>query len=118
MRFSLKARLSSVSFALQGLKKLLSSQHNAWLHFVATIVVIAAAFVVEVTKTDFMFLMSAIVVVWLTEALNTAIEFLADAVSLEYNEHIKHAKDVAAGAVLIAATYALVIAVIVFLPYI
>jgi diacylglycerol kinase len=52
--------------------------------------------------------------VWMAEALNTAIEFLADEVSLERRERIGKAKDVAAGGVLITAIVAIVIATLVF----
>jgi diacylglycerol kinase len=55
--------------------------------------------------------------VWLAEALNTAIERLADAVTLEPNENIGYAKDVAAGAVLAAAIISVVIGLTIFAPH-
>ena len=55
--------------------------------------------------------------VWTAEALNTAFEFLADVASPEFHPLVKHAKDVAAGAVLIAAFGAAVIAVLVLGPH-
>ncbi len=58
----------------------------------------------------------AIALVWVTEALNTAIEFLADAAVPDPHSLIKHAKDVAAGAVLLASVAATVIGALVFLP--
>ena len=54
--------------------------------------------------------------VWSAEALNTALEFLADAAKPEYHPLVKKAKDVAAGAVLIAALGAAVIGALVFIP--
>jgi diacylglycerol kinase len=56
--------------------------------------------------------------VWLAEALNTAIERLADAVTLEPNENIGYAKDVAAGAVLAAAIISVVIGLTIFVPHV
>jgi diacylglycerol kinase (ATP) len=55
--------------------------------------------------------------VWLAETLNTAIERLADAVTLEPNENIGYAKDVAAGAVLAAAIISVVIGLTIFIPH-
>ena len=59
----------------------------------------------------------AIALVWLAEALNTAIERLADAITLEPNENIGYAKDVAAGAVLAAAIISAVIGLTIFVPH-
>ena len=56
--------------------------------------------------------------VWTAETLNTAIEFLADAVSSEHHPLIEKAKDVAAGAVLISAIGSAVIGTLIFFPYI
>ena len=58
----------------------------------------------------------AISIVWLAEAFNTAIERLSDAVTVEPNDNIGYAKDVAAGAVLSAALVAVVIGLTIFLP--
>jgi diacylglycerol kinase len=55
--------------------------------------------------------------VWLGESLNTAIEFLADEVSLEQRERIGNAKDVAAGGVLIAAIVSISVATVIFLRH-
>ena len=61
-------------------------------------------------------LVFAIALVWVSETLNTAIEFLADAAVPDPHSLIKHAKDVAAGAVLLASLAALAIGALVFLP--
>jgi diacylglycerol kinase len=55
--------------------------------------------------------------VWAAEALNTAVEFLADEVSLEHRERIGKAKDVAAFGVLATALAALAVGSLVFLPH-
>src|ERR1043166_5349524 len=60
----------------------------------------------------------AISIVWTAESLNTAFEFLADAASPEFHPLVRDAKDVAAGAVLLTATAAVVIGSIVFWPYV
>jgi len=96
---------------------MLKSQHNAWIHSLASIAVVIAGIVLPITSAEWCFLVFAIIAVWVAEALNTAFEFLADVASPEFHPLVKKAKDVAAGAVLISAIGAIVIAIIVFGPY-
>lgn len=117
MRFSLRQRLHSFSHALAGIRTLIRSQHNAWIHLAATLVTLLAALLLEVTRSDWMLLIFAIALVWMAEALNTAVELLADAVSREHNALIGQAKDVAAGGVLLAAVAAALIGLLVFAPH-
>jgi diacylglycerol kinase (ATP) len=93
-------------------------QHNAWIHAAATLVVLAAAFLLRVSASDWCWIILAISIVWTAEALNTAFEFLADAASPEFHPLIRDAKDVAAGAVLLTAIAAAVIGAIIFWPYV
>ncbi|MFK7732110.1 MAG: diacylglycerol kinase family protein [Pseudomonadales bacterium] len=115
--FSLASRLRSFSYAISGLLKLVSTEHNAWIHAVATISVFGLAWQCGITRFEWMVLLLAVAMVWVAEALNTAVEYLANAVSLEFNPHIKHAKDIAAGAVLLAALFAAALGSLVFYPY-
>lgn len=116
--FRITERVRSFKFAVTGLWTLLKSEHNAWIHLVATLAVIAAGFVFNVTRVEWCLLVFAIASVWVAEAFNTAIEFLADAVSPDVHPLIKQAKDVAAAAVLIVAIAAAVVGAIVFGPYV
>ncbi len=111
-------RIQSFRYAWNGIRDLVRSQPNARLHLVSTVLVISLGLWKEVTPTEWCLLTLALGQVWAAEALNTAVEYLADAVTLEQNPLIGRAKDVAAGAVLIAATSSAVIGVIVFLPII
>ena len=77
MRFSIAARLKSFRFAFAGIAYMLRTQHNAWLHLLATIVVLAAGFALNVSAEDWRWLVAAIVLVWTAEAVNTAFEHLA-----------------------------------------
>lgn len=115
--FSFAARLHSFRYALAGLRTLLLTQHNAWLHAAATVVVVVAGLVLGLSRADWCWLVLAMTLVWVAEALNTALEFLADAVTQEFHPLILQAKDVAAAAVLIAAIGALVIGLLVFGPH-
>lgn len=115
--FNIGGRLKSFRFAINGIVILVRTQHNAWLHLLGTAGVIVLGFTFEVSLGDWCFLTLAMGMVWIAEGLNTAIEFLADAVTLEQHPLIGKAKDVAAGAVLLSAIAATAIGLLVFLPH-
>jgi diacylglycerol kinase len=118
MPFHPGERLRSFGHALRGIGLLVRTQPNAWIHLVATAGVIAAGWILAVTRVEWMALIFAVGLVWTAEALNTAIEFLADEVTLEKRERIAAAKDAGAAAVLLASITAAVIGAVVFLPHI
>lgn len=97
---------------------LVTTQPHAKFHAVASLVVVLAGFWCKLTTLEWALIVCSISIVWLSEAMNTALEFLADEVSLEWRERIKHAKDVAAFSVLAAAIGAATIGVLVFTPYV
>lgn len=115
--FSPRKRLRSFAYAIRGASTLLSTQHNAWIHTAATVMVVIAGFVVSISSVDWALVTIAIALVWIAEALNTAIEFLADDITEERRERIGKAKDVAAFGVLVSAIASTVIGIIVFLPH-
>ena len=116
--FSVGARLRSFVYAGRGVRTMLVSQHNAWIHAVATTVVIASGVTAGVSRVEWMALVLAIASVWTAEALNTAFEFLCDVASPEFHPLVEKAKDVAAGAVLVCAIGGAAIAALVFTPYV
>lgn len=111
------ARLQSFGYALQGIILMLRTQHNAWIHAAATLAVLLFAALLRVSTLEWAALILACLAVWVAEALNTALEFLADATTPEFNPGIGKAKDVAAGAVLLAAGGATAVGLLVFVPY-
>ena len=112
-----RGRGKSFACAWRGIVSLLRTQVNARIHLVATLVVIVAGFVLRIPRGEWVPLAFAIGIVWVAEAANTAIEFLADRITREHDEAIRHAKDVAAGAVLLAAITAAIIGVLVLGPH-
>jgi diacylglycerol kinase (ATP) len=116
--FSLRDRARSFGHARSGLLALVREEHNAWIHGVATIVVVVAGLGFGVSRLEWCALVVAIAIVWCAEALNTALEHLADAVVPEPHPQIGRAKDVAAGAVLVCAVGAAVIGLLVFGPHV
>jgi diacylglycerol kinase len=92
------------------------TQPNVRIHLVATLVVITAGAGWRISPGEWALVMLASGLVWLAEAMNTALEFLADEVSRERREGIKRAKDVAAFGVLAAAVAAVATGIAVFGP--
>jgi diacylglycerol kinase (ATP) len=116
--FSLMERVRSFGHALRGLGFMLKSQHNAWLHLGITAGVVAAGFLLRIAADDWRWIVLAIALVWVAEIVNTAFEHLCNVVQPEFHVSVKLAKDVAAGAVLVAAIAAAIIGVAVFWPYV
>ncbi len=116
-RFSIRARGASFAYAFRGLRFMLQSQHNAWLHAMATILVFVFGAGFQISKVEWCFVILSMMAVWTAEAFNTAIECVTDLASPEFHSLAGKAKDVAAAAVLITAMGAVVIGVIVFVPY-
>lgn len=115
--FSFSGRIRSGAHALEGILEMLKSQHNAWVHLVATIGVTVVGTILGVSAAQWCFLVLVMMAVWVAEALNTAFELLCDVASPEFHPLVKKSKDVAAGAVLLSALGASVVGAIIFIPY-
>ena len=81
-----------------------------------TLAVLAAAILLRLRMEEWRWLILAVALVWSAEALNTAIERLSDAISVEMNERLRFAKDTAAWAVFVAIIASAVIVLTVFVP--
>lgn len=114
--FTLSARLKSFKYALEGIVLVMKTQHNAWIHAIATLLVIALGMFFPLTATEWLLLVLSISSVWVAESFNTALEFMADSISIDFQPLIKKAKDVSAGAVLISAVGSAIIGCIIFVP--
>lgn len=117
MRFSVKARLKSFTYAFAGFAFMLRTQHNAWVHLAATIVVVALGFALRVDADAWRWLIVAMGLVWVAEAVNTAFEHLCDVVQPEFHASVQRAKDIAAAAVLVCVIAATLLGVITLAPY-
>lgn len=117
MKQYLAARIRSFEYAIRGIMTLVGTQPHARLHLLATFLVLVAGRAVHLRRWEWVAILLCIGMVWMAEALNTAIEFLADEVTLERRERIGKAKDVAAGGVLIAALLSVAVASLVFLNH-
>lgn len=112
----MKKRINAFKHAFRGASTLIRTQAHARFHCVATALVLILGFFCKVSTMEWALLVFAITLVWVTEGLNTALEFLADEVSLERREGLKRAKDIAAFSVLAASTAAALIGCLIFTP--
>ncbi len=115
---TINKRIASFGFAFKGLYTLVKTQAHAKFHLFATICVIAIGFYLKINRVDWAIISLAIGSVWAAEAINTALEFLADRVAPEWHVLVGNAKDVAAAGVLAVSISAAVAGLLILLPYI
>ena len=114
--FRLATRMRSFRYAARGVRVVVQSQHNAWIHLAASAAVVLAGGIVGLSRVEWCLVVGAIVAVWVAESLNTAFEALCDVASPAMHPLVERAKDIAAGAVLITAVGAVITGALVFAP--
>lgn len=115
-KFSWQKRLKSFVFAFNGLIIFFRREHNAWIHAAAAALALIAAAVLKLSAMELIAVLVSIAFVWVAELINTAIEKMMDHLSPAMHPAVKEVKDLAAGAVLVAAFFAFIIALIIFIP--
>ncbi len=103
--------------AMKGMVVMVKEEKSLWVHLFATLVVVLMGFIFNITTTEWIAVIFAIVLVIGFEIINTAIEYLVDIVSFEYNVKAKKIKDVAAMATLVVTIGAVIIGILIFGPY-
>ncbi len=114
----IKRFIKSFSFAIDGLKYAFIYEQNFLVHFIAIFLVIPLGIFFKIKLIEWLFVLLAIALVIFAELINTAIEAVVDLYTLKINPLAKIAKDTASAAVFILALFALIVGLIVFLPYI
>ena len=109
-----KQFIRSFEDAFLGIFSALRREKNMRLHFISAAIALTASLYFKVESFELLFVLTAIVLVLITEMLNTAIEAAVDLKTAEFHPLARLAKNVAAGAVLCAAIFALVVGYIVF----
>lgn len=104
----------SFNFAFEGIIHVLRTQRNMRVHFAVAVIVLVAGLWVGVSKLELIALLLAIAFVFITEMINSALEQAIDVATTSFDPLAKLAKDVAAGAVLIATVNAVAIGYLVF----
>ena len=112
----MKKLIRSFGYAFKGVAHATATQLNFRIHLGATALAVLLGYLLHISTSEWRWVALSITLVLVTELFNTMIEALVDLVSPGYNEKAGHVKDMSAGAVIIAALFALVIGLIIFLP--
>lgn len=110
------SRIAAFGHAFRGWWYVLKTQHNAWIHAVAAVVVFIAALWLGLPARDWAVLILTVTMVFAAEFVNTAIEAVVDLASPVHHPLAKVGKDVGAAAVLIAALAAVLIGLLILGP--
>lgn len=116
MRNFTRGRLFSFKYAFSGLRYVVISQRNAWIHAAITLLVVILAAILNLTLQDWGLLLLAIGLVWTAEIFNTALEALVDLISPQPHPLAKIVKDTSAAAVLVSAIISVTIGLLILLP--
>ncbi len=109
-------RIKSVGFALRGALLLVRTEASIKIQVFIMIVMTAAGFYFNISKTEWIMQILTISAILATEGMNTAVEKIADYIQPEFDEKIGFIKDVAAGAVMMVSIGAVIIGAIIYLP--
>ncbi len=115
-QFSSKGFAGSLRNAYTGIKVLVKSEKNARIQIVILILVVIAGIVLRISPAQWLAIVLASGMVIAGECFNTAVEYLSDAITTEYNSIIEKAKNVAAAGVLVSAIVSVVTGLIIFIP--
>ena len=111
-----RGRLFSFKYAFSGLRHVIVSQRNAWIHTGITAAVVLLAVFLKLSFQNWATLLLAIGLVWTAEIFNTALETLVDLASPQQHPLAKITKDVSAAAVLVSAIVSIAIGLLILLP--
>ena len=110
-----RSLIESFNYAVSGIIYTLKTERNMKVHLVIAIIVILSSLFFDFSKVELLILFFAIALVLITEMINTAIEKTVDLITDDFHPLARLAKDIAAGAVLIAAINSLIVGYLLFL---
>jgi diacylglycerol kinase (ATP) len=108
--------IDKVNLAIEGVIYSVKTQRHMRYHLVAALLALLVSLLVNISRAEFIVLSMAIILVLVTEMLNTALEVTIDMISEEFHPKAKVAKDIAAGVVLVASVGALILAYLILYP--
>ncbi len=112
----MKKQIKSFKAAFSGISDFYRHHFHAQIELVCAAVAILLGFVLKLEAMEWCMVLLSIALVTTAEAINTSIEYLCDRITLEQDEQIGKTKDMAAGAVLMASIFALVVGLLIFGP--
>ena len=110
--------LNSFSYAVAGILTAAQNERNMRFHLISSLIVLGFSFYFSISKLEWIFILFTIGGMFALELMNTAIERVVDLATAEYHPLAKQAKDIAAGAVFIYAVLAVIVGIIIYLPYV
>jgi diacylglycerol kinase len=114
----IKRLVKSFRYATKGLWKTLREEQNLRIQTTAAIVVVIAGIYFKITRTEWALLIFVIGLVFLMEVVNSAIERVTDVLKPRINGYVKEIKDIMAAAVMLASIIAVIVGLIIFMPYV
>jgi diacylglycerol kinase (ATP) len=112
----IKKLIRSFGYAFKGVAYATASQLNFKIHLGVTAIALLMGWFLDISANEWLWIALCITIVLVTEIFNTMIETLVDLVSPGFNEKAGRIKDMSAGAVVIAAAFALITGLVIFLP--
>ena len=109
-------RIKSIGFAFKGAFKLVTTEHSVMVQFSIMLLMLFAGFYFQISREEWMLQILAFGLVLGIEGLNTAVEKIADFIHPEFHDKIGFIKDIAAGAVLFAASSAITVGALIYVP--
>ena len=107
----------SLKLAVEGIGYCIKTQRNMRIHIVFAIIALVAGILLRIDRLEFIMVVMSISIVFICEIINTAVERAVDTATMEYHPIAKIAKDVAAGAVLVAAISSVIVGLLIFGKY-
>lgn len=109
-------RMKGAKYAIKGALILIKTESSIQAQFFVAILLTCAGFYFDISSTEWMFQILAIGIIMSIEGINTAVEEIADFIHPDFNHKIGLIKDIAAGAVFIAALAGLIIGLFIYVP--
>lgn len=109
-------RLKSIGYAFKGAAYLVKTESSIKIQAFIAIAITFAGFYFDITHTEWLIQIAFIGLVMSLEGMNTAVEYISDFIHPEQHESIGRIKDIAAGAVFIAAISATIAALVIYIP--
>ena len=108
---------NSFKFARRGIIRVFLCERSFRLQLLCFVLTVIAGFIFKITGTEWIFIVLVGCLVLVTEMINTALEYAVDLVTEEYRILAEHIKNISAGAVLVSSLFAVVVGLIIFIPY-
>ncbi|GAA4447796.1 diacylglycerol kinase family protein [Nibrella saemangeumensis] len=113
----IEKHFGSYKYSVRGVWLAFYYEHNMRYHLAAAIGVVLVNYLLKISRTEWVITLILIGLAWMAEVFNTALEKLADRVNQHPDPLIGQAKDLASGAVFIICLFAVICALIIYLPY-